>query len=699
MKAYSAETPSARLGVQTSQCRGATLSFLWNKGGRSAGLYRRAQHHFRKGELDRACAVYSRIIAGQVQHLDALHALGLIRLQQGEYAEAHSLLAAALDLDGQHAGVLSDYGRFQVLTGHPQEALAVYDRALTVQPDRVDAITGRGHALRALNRQAEALEAYDAALRLEPARAEAQGGRGLSLLALGRPAEALHAFDSTLKLMRADHPAAPEPAVRPDEAEVLNGRGAALRALGRPAEALASLDRALDLQPGLVDAHHNRGAALRDLNRPAAALASFERLMALDPSRADAHYNRGVVLNDMNRPTEALASYDQALTLNPGLAEAHNGRGVLLMALGRLDEASVAFDRAIALSPSNARFYFNLTQSKRITRGDPRLAAMERLTQDAASLRADERIDLDFALAKAFADIGDTRRAFRHLAQGNARKRRLVAYDEAATLRAFEQMGAAFSAEVMHADTDAGEPSRMPVFIVGMPRSGTTLCEQILASHPQVFGAGESDAFTHAINGLAGVAKSPEALSRISADRRRQLGIGYVRRLAEMAPDAMRITNKAPGNFGFVGLIRLALPNARIIHMRRDPVATCLSCFETLFAEALPYAFDLGELGRYYRGYEVLMNHWRKVMPAGSMLEVDYEDLVTDFEAQARRIVAYCGLEWDRRCLDFQRTERLVRTASARQVRQPIYATSIARWKAYKPHLGPLLAALGRQDA
>jgi tetratricopeptide (TPR) repeat protein len=676
------------------------MSFLWNKGGRSVGLYRRADHHRRQGELKKACAIYRQIIAGEAQHLGALHALGLVLLQQGEHAEALTLLAAAMDLDDRHAGVLSDYGYLQALTGHPQDALAAYDRALAIQPDHVAAITRRGHALRALNRLDEALGCYDAALRLEPARAEAHNGRGLSLLALGRPAEALQAFDSTLKLTQGARPyAAPDPTVRLDEAEVLNNRGAALRALGRASEALACFDRALGLRPGLVDAHHNRGAALRELNRPAGALASFERLLALEPSRADAHYNRGVVLNDMNRPTEALASYDQALRLNSGLAEAHNGRGVLLLALGRLDEASIAFERAIELSPSNTRFYFNLTQSKRITRGDARLPAMERLAQGAPSLGADERIELDFALAKAFADVGDTKQAFRHLAQGNALKRRLAVYDEAATLGAFEQMKAAFPAESVRADTTSSDQSRLPVFIVGMPRSGTTLCEQILASHPQVFGAGESDAFTHALNGLDGPTKSPEALSRMSAERRRQLGAGYVRRLMEMSPAAMRVTNKAPGHFGLVGLIHLALPNARIIHMRRDPIATCFSCFETLFAEAIPYAFDLAELGRYYRGYEALMSHWREVTPPGAMLEVDYEDLVTDLDTQARRIVAYCGLEWDRRCLDFRHTERLVRTASARQVRQPIYATSIDRWKSYRPHLAPLLAALGRQDA
>jgi tetratricopeptide (TPR) repeat protein len=678
------------------------MSFLWGRDDRSDRIYNRAEQFRQRGEWDKACGAYRKIKAGQARRFDALHALGLIRLQQGDQAEALSLLAAALDVDGPRAGALSDYGNVHGVLGNWKDALAAYERALAVQPGHVDAIAGRGRALWSLGRLDEALESYDAALRLEPERAHTHYDRAVALLALGRPAEALEAIDKTLKLIRGACPsgAGPAQAGGLDEAEVLNSQGAALRALGRASQALVSLDRALALKPNLAEAQHSRGAVLRALNRPTEALACFERLLALDPSRADAHYNRGVVLSDLNCPTQALASYDQALKLDPTFADAHNGRGVLLTELGRLEDAGLALERAIELSPSNAHYYFNLTQSKRMPRGDARLAAMQRLARGAAALDDEGRINLDFALAKAFADIGDVKQAFRHLSQGNALKRSLTPYDEAATLEAFKRMKAAFPAEVMHADPGGGDPSRLPIFIVGMPRSGTTLCEQILASHPQIFGAGESDAFTHALNGLGGLSLgAPEALSRLSSERLRQLGAGYVRRLAEMAPAALRITNKAPGNFGIVGLIHLALPSARIIHMRRDPVATCFSCFETLFAAVMPYAFDLAELGRYYRGYAALMDHWRAVAPPGAMLEVDYEGLVTDLETQARRIVAYCGLDWDPRCLDFQHTPRLVRTASARQVRQPIYSTSIDRWKQYRAFLGPLLVALGDRAA
>jgi hypothetical protein len=274
-----------------------------------------------------------------------------------------------------------------------------------------------------------------------------------------------------------------------------------------------------------------------------------------------------------------------------------------------------------------------------------------------------------------------------------------LVYDEAAVLDALERTRKAFTAELMRANRGAGDPSSLPVFIFGMPRSGTTLVEQILASHPQVFGAGEIADFTQAIAGLGGVAAqaqySPEALSRLPDEDLRRLGASYVERIRRLAPAAARIANKTPGNFHFAGLIHLALPNARLIHTRRDPVDTCLSCFQQMFPETLSYTFDLAELGRYYRAYEAVMAHWRAALPSGAMLEVQYEEVVADLEGQARRIVAHCGLEWDPRCLSFHETERPVRTASVMQVRQPIYTSSVGRWRAYEAFLGPLLAELG----
>jgi hypothetical protein len=249
---------------------------------------------------------------------------------------------------------------------------------------------------------------------------------------------------------------------------------------------------------------------------------------------------------------------------------------------------------------------------------------------------------------------------------------------------------------LVRAKRGLGDPSDAPVFIVGMPRSGTTLIEQILASHPKVFGAGELRAMANLaerISGPKGIL-FPEAASTLTDDHLLQLGGQYLHVVRRLAPTAERITDKMPGNFVLAGLIHLALPNARIIHVCRDARDTAFSCFSILFARGHEFTYDLADVGRYCGAYRRLMNHWRNVMP-GVMLEVHYEEVVADLESQARRIIAHCGLEWDERCLEFYRTERSVRTASANQVRQPIYRSSIGRWRLHKDALLPLLKALG----
>ena len=253
-----------------------------------------------------------------------------------------------------------------------------------------------------------------------------------------------------------------------------------------------------------------------------------------------------------------------------------------------------------------------------------------------------------------------------------------------------------FTPELMKEKSGLGDPSSVPVFIIGMPRSGTTLLEQILASHPEVFGAGELVNMAKTVANLADVSSSafPQFMSSIGGEQLHRVGENYVAAVRALAPNAVRITDKMPQNFYFAGLIHLALPNARIIHAQRDPVDTCLSCFSKLFSREHAYAYDLAELGRYYRAYESLMAHWRELLPEDVMLEVRYEEVTADFENQARRIITHCGLEWDEACLAFHNTQRPIRTASVVQVRQPIYHSSVGRWRTYEHLLEPLISAL-----
>jgi tetratricopeptide (TPR) repeat protein len=429
------------------------------------------------------------------------------------------------------------------------------------------------------------------------------------------------------------------------------------------------------------------------LDRPEEALLHYQKALEIRPHFAEGYNNVGTAFHVLNRNEEAIAVYEKAIGMKPDYADAHGNLGIALEAVGRLSEASRSFETAIALAPKRVDLYRQLFISKKADAADPQLASLQELSKD-ATLTAEQQIDLHFALGKTSADLGEYERSFRHLVRGNALKRRQISYDEAATLSRFADIAGGFTRESIRSSQGEGDRSPVPIFIVGMPRSGSTLIEQILASHPLAFGGGELNEFARAVND--GGIPFGELSPAFSADQLRRLSTRYLLGIRSLAPSAERITDKLPSNFRFAGLIHLALPNARIIHSVRDPRDTCMSCFATLFIGASqPYSYELGELGRYYRAYRQLMDHWRAVLPPSVMLEVNYEDIVGDLEGQVRRILAHCGLPWDDACLAFHRTQRPIRTASAAQVRQPIYRNSVGRWRHYGPLIEPLLDALG----
>jgi tetratricopeptide (TPR) repeat protein len=638
-----------------------------------------------QGKLDDAVARYQQVLMLDPDHAEAHNNLGNALRKQGKLGEAVAHYERALALWPHYADAYNNLGNALRDQGKLDEAVAQYQRALAVRPDYAEAHHNLGAALREQGRLDEAVARYQQALALRPDYAEAHCNLGVALQEQGQLDGAVARYQRAV-------------ALRPDYAKAHNNLGVALREQGKLDEAVAQLQRALALEPSVAEVHCNLGYALRDQYKLDEAVASYRQALTLRPDYAQAHNNLGHALRDQGKLDEAVASCRQALALEPDYAEAHNNLGLVLRDLGRLKEARHAYEKAIELAPRNPSFYLNLAAIKRFAPGDAELAAMEKLASEPAALAAEDQIYLQFALGKAYGDLGDHERSFRHLLEGNALKRQRIVYDEAGTLGGFARIREVFTPEIMREKRDLGDPSPRPVFIIGMPRSGTTLIEQILASHPRVFGAGELRIIAEAVAGMSrpdgAAAPFPDAVFSMGGEQLRRFGASYVAAVQALAPNAERITDKMPHNFRFAGLIHLALPNARIIHTRRDPVDTCLSCFSKYFAGDFPYNYDLAELGRYYRAYEALMEHWRKVLPQGVMLEVQYEDVTADLEGQARRMVAHCGLEWDDACLSFHETQRPVRTASAVQVRQPIYRTSVGRWRPYEHLLGPLIEAL-----
>jgi hypothetical protein len=378
---------------------------------------------------------------------------------------------------------------------------------------------------------------------------------------------------------------------------------------------------------------------------------------------------------------------EQAVALRPSDPVLHVNLGILYRDLGRLREAVAEYGTAVALRNDQADAHFHRAEIKTFRVGDPDLAAMEALLAR-PSVSARDTIHLHFALGKARDDIGDYARAFAHWAEGNRRKRLEIQYDETATLGAM-RLAAAFDRATIQRLRGYGHPTAQPIFVVGMPRSGSTLIEQILASHPHVHAAGE-------IGHLAAVVGTIPDPAKLDGATIQRLATEYLARLPTPPTGKTRLVDKAPTNFLRTGIIHLMFPHAHIVHSVRDPRDTGLSCFSKLFVSGCLYSYDLAELGRYGSSYLVLMDHWRARLPTVSLIDVRYEDLVADLPRRARALIESCGLPWDDACLRFHETRRSVRTASAAQVRRPIYATSVQRWRHYENELAPLLRELPR---
>jgi hypothetical protein len=467
------------------------------------------------------------------------------------------------------------------------------------------------------------------------------------------------------------------------------------RRLAKQAPARAATENR-DLSHRLAEARRRHRAG--DV---AGAAQVYREVLGADPRHAPAHLGLGVALRQIGDPA-AIEVLRRAAELWPDNADPMINLANALQERGDTAAAREISARLLARHPTAADAWAIHAGLKSFAAGDADLERMEALLArlaDDHQAGPEQQIILAFALGKAWMDVGDAERAFIHLERANRLKRATFDYDVRADARRLAAIPDGVQA-LRQLASGPGHPSDLPVFVVGMPRSGTTLVEQILASHPRMSGAGELTAFHEAtaqVLAEAGLAGARGGRIRVDAASRidpAKLGRAYLGRVAPLAAGKARLVDKMPGNFENLGLISLALPNARIVHCRRDPLDTCLSCFATRFVAGQPFAYDLVELGQHYRAYAALMDHWRRVLPGERFLEVRYEDVLADLEGQARRLVAFCGLDWDAACLRFHESRRPVRTASVNQVRQPLYRSSQGRWRAYERHLQPLIAAL-----
>ena len=637
----------------------------------------------RAGDLDAAADLYGKVLKIAPDHVDALHHLGLVLAQSGHLEAAIPAIERAIALRPNFAMAHFNLGNVLRRSNRFEDAEARYRKALQIDPALTGAWSNLGAVLRALDRQTEAIEVYRQGLARQPGNADSHYNLACALHHAGQLDEAVAVYRRAI-------------ALRPDHADAHGNAALALMTLGRPAEALPLARAQVALIPASAAAHTALSSAWAALGAPTAAIEAARRACRLDPKDAKAWLQLGHALGEDGQIDAAVDSHRRALAMAPEAPEVLVALAVSLQEAGQRAEARRMTETALAKDPTSAAAWTLLGGIKTFAAGDPELADLQHL---AASLevrpdRLDDLIHLEFALGKALMDTGDADKAFAVLSRANRRHRNRIDYDVARDIEAFAAIAEVMDASRIADLSGQGQRSAHPIFIVGMPRSGTTLAEQILASHPGIHGGGEMKhldvILMERFRAMFGQAEWISRLETIKAADLDALGQAYAAKTRPLAPAGIRITDKMPSHFRHVGLIHLIFPNALIIHCRRAPHDTCLSCFATHFSQGQDFTYDLQDLGAYYRAHSRLMDHWHRIVPPSRLLSVTYEDVVEDLEGQARRLIEACGLPWDEACLDFHRTSRQVRTASVNQVRQPLYATSVARWKAYSAHLKPL---------
>jgi len=656
---------------------------------KARSLVENALRRHENGELLQAEHMYREAARHAPGHPDIHHLLGVVLHQQDRNPEARVEIEAAILALEHMPHYHNSLGEVLRAMGDASTAIASYQRAIELQPDYLQAINNLALALHASGNLGAARDVLSQVVAAQPDVAQAHNNLGIVEQSLGNLEGAAKAFRRSCELV-------------PQYAEGWNNLGAVLQELGRTDEALDALERAIGIEPNLARAHFNLSRLRLVLDDFPAAEACVRRAIELEPRDTECRVHLAYVLRFMERFDESLAVLRDALSRAPGDPVANNDIAVSLLMNGDFAQAEQHLLAAIESAPDMGVAYENLSRARRFGPGDAPF--MQRVESRAQAAQApQEQASLHFALGKMWDDCGDEQRAFEHFHAANAATRQLIQWDADAHSAGVDQIIATFAGNWFGGERvqpGYGEPSNAPVLIVGMLRSGTSLIEQILASHSQVIARGELDFFTNVTQMMAqklgaGQVPYPQCALQLQSTDMRSIAQAYLQRYFGEAESARHFTDKNPLNFEHLGLIAAIFPNAKFIHVRREPMDTCLSIYTTHFSRELGFAYDLHEIGRFYKDYERLMAHWQQHL-GERIIEVSYESLVSEQERDTRALLNSLGLDWEAGCMDFHRTERMVGTASNWQVRQPLYAGAVQRWQRYAPWLGDLQAALAQ---
>jgi tetratricopeptide (TPR) repeat protein len=639
------------------------------------------------GHLDKSEAICRSAVGRNPDDINMVALLGAILLKSNQIPEAEKYLRQAIQLAPSFAKPHEDLGHLLVEKGEPEEAAGILRKATRLDPSLDHAFFNLGKALAMLGEGKEADEAFEQSFELNPER------KNLALAAEhqkeGRWDEAEQLYREVLRS-------------NPTNVDAMRLLGNVTLQTGRIYQAERLFRRAVANAPDYVLAQIDLGCALKKQSRLEEAIDQFRQAILLEPDNVQAHYLLGSTLSIAAQTYQAVEAYQKVLELAPKHTGAMLGLGHVLKTVGRQEEAIEAYRNCIDQKPQNGETYWSLANLKTYQLTDEDIHEMESQVSGGdepdGKVSEESRINFLFALAKAHEDRGEYGQAWEYYHEGNHRRRMRENYDPVRDEVMNDAIVEVFNHDFLSENTGLGHPSTEPIFVIGLPRSGSTLIEQILASHSQVEGTSElpyaGSVATSLNRNRADGVNYPRAVRELEEEHFKRLGGDYLEfaRIHRTEGKPFFI-DKMPNNFPTVGFIHLILPNARIIDARRYPLDSCLSSYRQLFARGQSFTYDLTEIGEYFLQYQRMMDHWHEVLP-GRCLTVQYEEVVTDFENQVRRLLEYCELPFEDACINFHQTERPIRTASSEQVRQPVYSKSVNFWRNHEDHLAELIEVL-----
>jgi tetratricopeptide (TPR) repeat protein len=639
----------------------------------------------------------------------------LAALNSGDAGEAGLICRRTLPVYGRDPNILCLMGEISLRQRRPQEAKNLFAEVLGQQPGYARALEGMGLALLADKKAADASEYLAKAAAAAPRRSKTRIALARALSESGHYAESEKAIKEAFELNpgqaelnKAEIALAEgeleqaEKILRgilsrePNNVKALRMLGSIAVEAGRFKPGRKMLERVVELQPGFVPGWNDLANLFMKQDRYDKALEAVQHALDLDPKMIQSWIIKGNILTRAQRHEESLLAYNRALEFSPLSAGALSQVGHVLKTIGRQDEAIEAFRKCIKAHPGFGEAYWSLANLKTFEFNEEEVEVMKRMVED-ESLGDEPRVNFFLSLGKHYDNEADYDKAFDYYRRGNDLRRVREVYDPVQTQVVHDRIIKVFSREFLQEREGWGDPDPAPILVVGLPRSGSTLIEQILASHSMVEGTMELPDLSRVISELStqsprGV-EYPEAILKVDQKAARAMGQAYLESTMRYRSGKAYFIDKMPNNFSSIGFLHLVLPNAKVIDARRHPLDSCLGSYKQLFFKGQSFTYEQFELGHYYLEYRRIMDHWNDVLP-GKVLEVQYEQMVTDQENQTRRLLEYCGLPWEDQCLRFYETDRAINTASSEQVRQPIYTRAINFWRNYEPHLGELIETL-----